>query len=77
MGTKLKCDICSQVADEGYFIDPNTDEEWKRLEKKLGKEPEAIFCCEDCLYQKFSPSMTIYVNDRRMFECEKNLIGEW
>jgi hypothetical protein len=71
------CDVCGKRVYEGFFINPETNKEWEILEKELGKEPEAVFVCERCLYEKFSPETKIYTHESRMFECEKNLRGEW
>ena len=49
----MKCDSCDKICEdegvtEGYFLEPETEDELKRLEKRFPNE-QVVFVCEDCL----------------------------
>ena len=53
----MKCDSCGKICEdedvtEGYFLEPETEDELKQLEKVFPNE-QVVFVCEDCL-SKFS-----------------------
>lgn len=49
----MKCDSCDKICEdegltEGYFLEPETEDELKQLEKQFPNE-QVVFVCEDCL----------------------------
>ena len=48
----MKCDSCDKICEdegvtEGYFLEAETEDELKQLEKQFPNEL-AVFVCEDC-----------------------------
>jgi len=49
----MTCDNCDKICEdegvtEGYFLEPETEDELKQLEKQFPNE-QVVFVCEDCL----------------------------
>jgi hypothetical protein len=49
----MKCDSCDKICEdegvtEGYFLEPETEDELKQLKKQFPNE-QVVFVCEDCL----------------------------
>ena len=49
----MKCDSCDKICEdegvtEGYFLEPETEDELKQLEKQFTNE-QVVFVCENCL----------------------------
>ena len=54
----MKCDSCDKICEdegvtEGYFLEPETEDELKQLEKQFPNE-QVVFVCEDCLSKSLS-----------------------
>lgn len=53
----MKCEICDKVFKEGFIVEPESQEDVKRLQKRFPFVTDIhlfIFVSEDCLYQNFS-----------------------
>ena len=53
----MKCAICDKVFTEGYVIEPESQEDVKRLRKRfpfITDKHHSLFVSEDCLYKNFS-----------------------
>lgn len=53
----MKCEICNKVFKEGFVIEPENEDDVKRLQKRfpfVTDKSHSIFVSEDCLYKNFS-----------------------
>ena len=59
----MKCVICDKVFKEGYIIEPESQEDVKRLQKRFtfvtDRQP-SIFVSEECLYKNFSSKTQLF-----------------
>jgi hypothetical protein len=67
---RVSCALCGEKVNEGWLPEPETDTEWKKLEKV--KPVENWIICEDCLHGKFSKMFKFkaYCDGKRMKSCE-------
>jgi hypothetical protein len=48
IGGIICCPLCLRIADEGYHLEPESDEEYEKLERVFGDE-SYWFVCRRCL----------------------------
>jgi hypothetical protein len=61
----MKCEICNKVFKEGFVIEPESEEDVKRLQKRFPFVTDiyhSIFVNEDCLYKNFSSKTQLFTS---------------
>jgi len=89
-GELTTCDFCKKKIDEGWMVNPETNEEFDKVASITSKHDKyenkttyitqgetILVVCEDCLYKNFSKKTTRMYSckETRLRECEQNLNG--
>lgn len=59
----MKCAICDKVFTEGFVIEPESQEDVKRLQKRfpfVTDKHHSVFVNLDCFYTNFSSKTTMF-----------------
>jgi hypothetical protein len=61
----MKCEVCGKVFKEGFVIEPESEEDVRRLQKRFPFVTDihhSIFVSEDCLYKNFSSKTKLFTS---------------